>query len=75
MLSFYKQQSYFSQIVSKKSQNNNIIFYEKQQKIWNLVSVLCIWFQLIQWVDHRLKTCNLESGQSISYKYLDQFWF
>ena len=40
---FYKQQSYFSQIVSKKakikilffmknSKNNNIIFYEKFQK-------------------------------------------
>ena len=31
MLSFYQQQSYLSQIVSKKSQNNNIIFYEKFQ--------------------------------------------
>ena len=29
MLSFYRQQMYFSQIVSKKSQNSNIIFYEK----------------------------------------------
>ena len=32
MLSFYKQQTYFSQIVSKKSQDNNIIFYEKFKK-------------------------------------------
>ena len=27
MLSFYKQQTYFSQIVSKQSKNNNIIFH------------------------------------------------
>ena len=33
MLIFYSQQSYFSQIVSKKSQNNNIIFYKKMPKI------------------------------------------
>ena len=32
MLSFYKQQSCFGQIVSKKSQNDNVIFYEKFQK-------------------------------------------
>ena len=31
-LMFYKQQSYVSQIVFKKSQNNNIIFHEKLQK-------------------------------------------
>ena len=29
---FYNQQTYFSQIVSKKSQNNSIIFYENFQK-------------------------------------------
>merc|ERR1712238_584000 len=32
MLGFYKQQSYFSQNVSKNSQNNNKFFYDKFQK-------------------------------------------
>ena len=31
-INFHKQQSYYSQIVSKKSQNSNINFYEKFQK-------------------------------------------
>ena len=33
MLGFYKQQSYFSQNVSKKSQNTNIISYEKFKQL------------------------------------------
>ena len=37
MLSFYKQQSYFSKIVSKNAKITILFFYEKQQKIWNLV--------------------------------------
>jgi hypothetical protein len=36
MLIFYKQQSYFSQIVSKKAKIT-FFYYKKQQKIWNLV--------------------------------------
>ena len=32
-----KNQSYFSQNVSKKAKITILFFYEKQQKIWNLV--------------------------------------
>jgi hypothetical protein len=35
MLSFYKQQTHFGQIVKKKSQNTNIIFYKKFKKLPN----------------------------------------
>ena len=44
MLIYYKQQSYFSQIVSKEAKIT-ILFW---------VLVLCIWFQFIQRIEHYL---------------------
>ena len=41
MLSFYKQQTYFSQIVSKKSQDNNIILMKNLQNN-NIYLVFCL---------------------------------
>ena len=50
MLSFYKQQPYFSPIVSKKSRNDNVIFFMKYPKnnnitlrsLWNEVARLTL---------------------------------
>ena len=51
MLSFYKQQSHFSQIVSKKAKITILFFMKNNKKfgIWFLV--LCIWFQYIQRIE------------------------
>ena len=47
MLSFYKQQSYFSQIVSKKAKITIYFFYEKFQKITILFWVLVFSFMYL----------------------------
>ena len=42
---------------------------------WNFVSLFTVcysaWINLLK---TKLQTCNLQTGQSISYKYVNQFW-
>ena len=53
MLIVFKQQLYFSQIVSKKAKIT-ILFFMKNSNNGNIiwVLVLCIWFQFIQRIEH-----------------------
>ena len=52
MLIVFKQQLYFSQIVSKKAKIT-ILFFMKNSNNGNIiwVLVLCIWFQFIQQIE------------------------
>ena len=52
-ISDYKQQSYFTQIVSKKAKITKLSFMKNNKKIGIWFLVLCIWFQYIQRIEHK----------------------
>ena len=56
MLIFYKQQSYSSQIVTKKAKITTFFFMKNSNNII-LVLVLFIWFQFIHQIEHKRWIC------------------
>ena len=61
---YYKQQSYFSQIVSKKAKIT-ILFFMKNPNTTILCWVLCIWFQYIQRIEHKFQKLRITRKQTI----------